>query len=149
MEPTRVVLADDHAIIRTSIRMVLEKAHGIEVVGEASNGVEAVQLVNTLSPDVILLDMQMPILDGVGVVRELSKSNSPVRILALSAYDDEHFINGVLEYGAAGYLTKDEAPQYVVEAVRRVARGDQGFLSKRVAAKIDWRPHSSGKNSVA
>ena len=139
MEPTRVVLADDHAIVRTSIRKVLDAAPEIEVVGEASNGLEAIDAVDHLAPDVLLLDMEMPVLSGIGVVRKLAATKSPVRILALSAYDDHHFIQALLENGASGYLTKDEAPKRVVEAIRRVARGEKGLLSKRILKRLSYQ----------
>jgi DNA-binding NarL/FixJ family response regulator len=136
MKNIRVVLADDHAGVRAYIRQILLREGGIEIVGEASNGVEAIYLVNHFSPDVLLLDMEMPVLGGVEVVRELCKVESPVQILALSAYDDKHYILEVLAYGASGYLTKDEAPQYIVEAVCRVAEGEQGWFSQRVAEQL-------------
>ncbi len=121
----RVVLADDHAIIRTGIRSLLKKASDIQVVGEASNGVEALRLANELAPDVLLLDMEMPGMSGVEVARQLRAAGSPVHILALSAYDDRHYILGMLASGAAGYLLKDEAPEIIVAAVRRVLREQQ------------------------
>jgi DNA-binding NarL/FixJ family response regulator len=117
MKTTRVVLADDHLVVRTCLKQALEKVPGIEVVGEASNGVEAIHIVNQFAPDVLLLDMEMPVLNGVEVARELYASNSPVRILALSAYDDPYYKNELLSNGAAGYLTKDEALDCVVEAI--------------------------------
>jgi DNA-binding NarL/FixJ family response regulator len=139
MKPTKVVLADDHSIVRKSIRNFLEASPEIEVVGEASNGLEAIDAVNHLAPDVLLLDMEMPVLSGIGVVRKLAATKSPVRILALSAYDDDQYIHGVLENGATGYLTKDEAPRRVVDAVRRVARGEKGLLSKRVLKRLSYQ----------
>lgn len=140
MQPTRVVVADDNANIRKSIRTILDKDPGIDVVGEASNGVEALQNISLHSPDVLLLDMEMPVMDGLGVVRQLSASEAPVKILVLSAYDDEHYVNGVLAHGVAGYLTKDEAPYRIAEAIRRVADGENGFFSKRVETKLSAPP---------
>ncbi len=125
MATTRVVLADDHAIIRSGIRSLLNKAPDIEVVGEASTGVEALRLVRELAPDVLLLDMEMPEMNGLEVARQLRAAGSPVRILALSAYDDKQYILGMLASGAAGYLLKEEAPKIIVAAVRRAAHGEQ------------------------
>ena len=139
MKPTKVVLADDHTIVRQSIRNFLEASPEIEVVGEASNGLEAIEAVNHLAPDVLLLDMEMPVLNGIGVVRKLAAAKSPVRVLALSAYEDNQYIHGVLENGASGYLTKDEAPHSIVEAVRRVAQGEKGLLSKRVLKRLSYQ----------
>jgi DNA-binding NarL/FixJ family response regulator len=139
MTVTRVLLADDHPIVRAGIRNLLERAQGIQVVGEASGGEEALLLVNELAPDVLLLDMEMPDLKGVEVAQRLRASNSPVRILALSAYDDRQYILELLSSGAAGYLVKEEVPETIIEAVRGVARGEQGWVSRRVASQMaDW-----------
>ena len=127
-----VVLTDDHPVVRSGIRQLLEKTADIVVVGEASDGAEALRLVSELSPDVLLLDMEMPGETGVQVARQLQAAGSPVRILALSAYDDEQYIAGLLASGAAGYLTKDEAMEMVIDAVLGVARGEIGWLSARV-----------------
>jgi two-component system response regulator DegU len=146
MGTTRVVLADDHPIVRAGIRRLLEKAADIEVVGEASDGIEALHLVEDLDPDVLLLDVEMPGLRGTEVARRLQVTGSPVHILALSSYDDEQYIRGMLASGAAGYLTKEEAPQTLVHAVRRVARGEQGWISQQVAAHIaDWGQEKTSK----
>lgn len=136
MTATRVVLADDHPIVRAGIRNLLEKAPDIDVVGEANDGSEALRLVQELAPDVLLLDMEMPGLTGTEVARQLKAAGSPVRILALSAYDDKQYILGLLSSGAAGYLTKEEVPETIVEAVRGVSRGEEGWVSRRVAAQM-------------
>jgi DNA-binding NarL/FixJ family response regulator len=136
MTSIRVVLVDDHPIVRAGIRHLLEKAADIVIAGEASDGKEALQLVEELNPDVLLLDMEMPGLSGVQVAEQLHKAGARVRILALSAYDDKQYIQELLAKGAAGYLIKEEAPEAIVEAVRGVARGERGWLSRRVAAKI-------------
>jgi DNA-binding NarL/FixJ family response regulator len=139
MATTRVVLADDHPVVRSGIRNLLEKAAGIEVVGEARGGEEALQLAESLLPDVLLLDMEMPDLKGVEVAQKLREMGSPVRILALSAYDDRQYILELLANGAAGYLVKEEVPETIIEAVRGVARGEQGWVSRRVASQMaDW-----------
>jgi two-component system response regulator DegU len=146
MGTTRVVLADDHPIVRAGIRRLLEKAADIEVVGEASDGIEALHLVEDLDPDVLLLDVEMPGLRGTEVARRLQVAGSPVHILALSSYDDEQYIRGMLASGAAGYLTKEEAPQTLVQAVRRIARGEQGWISRRVAVQLaDWSQEKTSK----
>ena len=132
----RVVLADDHPIVRDGVKNMLSQHEDIEVVGEASDGGQAVLMVRDLQPDVLLLDMEMPIKPGIEVAQELAKENHPVRILALSAYDDDEYIFGLLDAGAAGYMTKDEAPDMIVEAVRGVAQGEDGWISRRVADKM-------------
>ena len=135
-EPIRVLLADDHPVVRSGIRNLLEKASGIKVVGEASDGEEALNMVQDIQPDILLLDMEMPKLRGVDVAKQLRATGSPVRILVLSAYDDKQYILELLANGAAGYLTKEEAPETIVEAVLGVARGEEGWVSRRVGAHI-------------
>jgi DNA-binding NarL/FixJ family response regulator len=93
-------------------------------------------LAETLRPDVILLDMEMPGLSGVDVARQLKEQRSGARVLALSAYDDAQYIRGLLSSGAAGYLTKDEAPESILEAIHGVWRGQEGWLSRRIAARM-------------
>lgn len=136
MEKIRVVIADDHAIMRVGIRNILSRSNIIDVVGEASNGVEAIALVKELMPAVLVLDMEMPIMDGVEVARRLQMENFPVHILVLSAYDDRQYILEMLNMGAAGYLIKDEAPEVIVDAVQGVARGEKGWISRKAAVRV-------------
>lgn len=142
---TRVVIADDHTIVRAGIRSFLSRAPDIDVVGEARNGLEALRLVRDLNPDVLLLDMEMPGLKGVDVARELRATNSPVHILALSAYDDEQYINGLLANGAAGYLLKEDAPRVLIDAVRGIARGERNWISRRIQTSppVERRHHAA------
>ena len=146
----RVVLTDDHPVVRSGIRQLLEKTSEIVVVGEASDGAEALHLVSELSPDVLLLDMELPGETGVQVAQQLQAAGSPVRILALSAHDDEQYIVGLLASGAAGYLTKEEALETIADAVRGVAHGEDGWLSRRAAAQVAaWaRKGSSHTNGL-
>jgi DNA-binding NarL/FixJ family response regulator len=130
MKPTRIVLADDHALMRSSIRKLLERVPDLEVVGEACNGVEAIHSVNCLAPDILVLDMEMPVLSGVEVAKELHASQSPVRVLAFSAYNDEEYINALRENGASGYLTKDTAWSNIIETIREIANGEQTWIRR-------------------
>jgi DNA-binding NarL/FixJ family response regulator len=136
MSEIRVILADDHPVVRTGIRSLLEKAEDIVVVAETGNGSEVFDLVRQLTPDVLLLDMEMPGLSGVEVAMRLREQDAPVRVLALSAYDDEEYIRNLLLHGAAGYLTKEEATEIIIDAVRGVARGEQGWFSRRAIAQL-------------
>jgi DNA-binding NarL/FixJ family response regulator len=136
MSLTRIVVADDHAVVRAGIRSILQQSLDIEMVGEAGNGMEALRLVEELSPDVLVLDMEMPGMGGVDVARRLKAARSPVRILALSAYDDEQYVYGLLTSGAAGYLLKEEAPTTLIDAVRGISSGARGWISTRVAARM-------------
>lgn len=132
----RVILADDHPVVRTGIRTLLQQADDIVVVAETGNGNEVFKLVEQLAPDVLLLDMEMPGLSGVEVAMRLKELSAPVRVLALSAYDDEEYIRNLLVHGAAGYLTKEEAIESIIDAVRGVARGEQGWFSRRAIAQL-------------
>jgi DNA-binding NarL/FixJ family response regulator len=136
MDKIRVVIADDHTIMRVGIRNILSRSSDICVVGEASNGAEAIQLVGELGPDVLILDMEMPVMDGVEVARRLQVNKSPVRILVLSAYDDRQYILEMLNMGAAGYLIKDEAPEVIVDAVQGIAGGEKGWISRKAAVRL-------------
>ena len=132
----RIVLADDHTMVREGLRERLAQAEGLDVIGEAADGREALRLAQALEPDVLILDMEMPELTGAEVARRLQEAQSPVRILALSAYDDAEYIAELLDTGAAGYFTKEENLDTIVAAVRGIAAGEQGWLSRRVAATV-------------
>ena len=136
MSKIRVVLADDHLVVRAGIRVLLEQDPNIEVVGEADNGEQAIELVSLHSPDVLLLDMQMPGKNGVVVAQELKQMKAKVRILGLSAHDDPGYVSSLLQNGASGYLTKGEAPDKMVGAVYGVARGETGWFSQQVIMQM-------------
>lgn len=120
----RVIIADDHPLIRMGIRKLFEGMHDIHLIGEASNGKEAIELVEKHDPDVLILDLQMPIMDGIQVLEHLQHCGSKVRILIVSAFNDNQYTSEVLTRGAWGYYLKDEAPSQIVEAVRQAARGN-------------------------
>ena len=120
----RVILADDHAVVRAGLRAVLGAAADIEVIGEASNGSEAVELVDTLDPDVVVMDLTMDGMDGTAATREIVARHLRARVLVLTMHAEEDYLITVLEAGAAGYLMKNAADRELVDAVRTVARGD-------------------------
>jgi len=134
-KPIRVLLTDDHPAIRAGVRGELEKSDDIVVVGEASSGEEALLMVAELAPDLMLLDMVLPDLDGIDVARQLRETHPQVRILVFSGYADDAFVFGVLGAGAVGYLLKDEAPGRLANAVRTAMQGHV-FLSDSVAQKV-------------
>jgi len=136
MNPIQVLLVDDHPVVRSGICGLLDVADDIEVIAEASNGEEALQLVEQTHPDVLLLDMVLPDIQGTQLAQQIIQLYPEVKILVLSAYDDPVYIRELLELGAAGYLMKEEAPEVIVEAVRGVARGQQGWVSRRISAQI-------------
>lgn len=132
----RVLLVDDHDAVRTGVRRLLEKARDMLVVGEAGDGYQALQMVDELEPDVVVLDVEMPRMNGLAVARKLTDQHAHVKILALSAYDDRQYILGMLDQGAAGYMIKDEVPGMLVQAIRHIAAVNQPWLSKRVERMI-------------
>lgn len=136
MANIRVLIADDHPIVCKGIRDLLTASVGISVIGVANSGTQALQMIQDDQPDVVLLDMEMPDISGVEVVKRITSDQHSVRILGLSSYDDREYISELLGLGAAGYLIKDEVPDTIVEAVRGVARGETGWVSRKVAARL-------------
>lgn len=132
----RILLVDDHAKLRAGVRKLLETAKDLLVVGEASDGYQALALVKDLEPDIVILDVEMPRMDGLIVAKQLADQYSAVKVLALSAYDDRHYILGMLDQGAAGYMIKDEVPEKLVQAVREISSMDRRWLSERVERLI-------------
>jgi DNA-binding NarL/FixJ family response regulator len=120
----RVLIADDQALVRGGFRMILDATDEVEVVGEAGDGAEAVQLVAELAPDVVLMDVRMPDVDGIEATRRLAARDSEARIIILTTYDADEYVLAALRAGASGFLLKDVRPPELVEAIRVVARGD-------------------------
>ena len=150
MAAIRVLLVDDHPVVREGIRKLLENQQDITVVGEASEGSQAINMARELSPDVMLLDMELPGIKGTQVAKQLQEEGLSVRILALSAHDDREYIREVLSFGASGYLVKEEVPETIVEAVKGVAYGEQGWVSRRVAAQMStWMGGGHDKDKSA
>jgi DNA-binding NarL/FixJ family response regulator len=120
----RVVLADDHAVVRAGLKAVLGGARDIEVIGEAKTGREAVALAERFKPDVIVMDLSMPELDGTAATKEIVAKGLPVKVLILTMHVEEDYLIPLMEAGAAGYLVKSAADRELVDAVRAVAHGD-------------------------
>jgi DNA-binding NarL/FixJ family response regulator len=131
----RTVLADDQALVRGGFRMILDAREDIEVVGEAGDGFEAVALVERLRPDVVLMDVRMPNLDGLEATRRIVASGSPTRVVILTTYDVDDFVYAALRAGASGFMLKDVRPAELVEAIRVVARGD-ALLAPSVTRRL-------------
>lgn len=131
----RVVLADDHAVVRQGIRQFLESSGQITVVAEASDGLEAMRLIREYRPAVAVLDIQMPGLSGIEVTRAIRTEQLPVGVLILTAFDDEPYIRAVLEAGANGYILKTAEAQEIVDAVHAVSEG-QSALDPVIARKL-------------
>lgn len=133
----RVLVADDQALVRTGLRMILEAQPGIEVVGEAPDGRRAVQLAQALRPDVCLLDIRMPELDGIEATRRLAGRGveSPLAVVVITTFDLDEYVYRALEAGARGFLLKDAGPELLVQAVRAAASGD-ALIAPKVTARL-------------
>jgi two-component system, NarL family, response regulator NreC len=134
----RVLLADDYAIVRAGLKAVLASARDIQIVGEASTGREAVELAARERPDVVVMDLSMPDMDGTAATKEIAALDLGVRVLVLTMHDEEDFVARVMEAGAAGYLVKTSADRDLVGAVRCVAYGDV-YLSPKGVAQLAKR----------
>ena len=136
MATIHVILADDHPVVRAGIRTLLDRADDIHVVAETDNGDGVLSLVEEHQPDVLILDIEMPGLSGLEVAQQLQKRQLSTRVLALSAHADIRYIDHILANGAFGYLVKEEAPHMIIAAVRGVAAGEQGWMSRQAAAEM-------------
>lgn len=142
----RVLLADDHAVVRAGIRQFLDTAPDLRVIAETSNGQDACDLIEAERPDVAVLDMQMPKLSGLDVVRRVRARGLPVGLLILSAYDDDPYIQAVLRAGANGYVLKTSEPQEIIQAVRDVHAGKlalDAILAQRVLNRVFSQPEAA------
>lgn len=135
MSRIRVVLVDDQALFREALQILLSVQTDIQIVGEAGNGSEAIDVVMQTNPDVILMDLLMPVLDGVAATREIRTREPGARIIALTTFDDDEYVFEALRAGAVGYLLKDVTGQQLVEAIQGAARGES-FLQPSIAAKV-------------
>ena len=135
MEHTRLLIADDHALMRDGIRRIVEREQDMSVVAEASDGEEAIALAETLGPDVAIIDIAMPRVDGIEATKRIKASCPGTAVLILTAYDDEEFVLGLIEAGAAGYLLKSVQSQELVQAIRAIRAGES-VLHPAVARKV-------------
>lgn len=133
--PVRVLLVDDQALFREALATLLDVRDDIEVVGEAADGDEALRRAAALSPDVVLMDLRMPVLDGVAATRRLRVERPEVRVIALTTFDDDEEVFAALRAGAVGYLLKDVSSERLVEAIGAASRGES-VLQPSVAAKV-------------
>jgi len=135
MSPIRILVADDQSLFREGLRTLLTVQPGFDVVGEAANGEEALRLAVTLHPDVVLMDVRMPILDGVAATWRLHGMLPACRVIVLTTFDDDEYVFEALRAGAIGYLLKDAPSEKLFEAIRAGSRGES-FLQPAVAAKV-------------
>lgn len=144
---TRVLVADDQALVRDGLRLILDVEETIDVVGEARDGREAVRAVRELSPDVVLMDVRMPVLDGLAATREIAASGSSSRVLMLTTYDEDRYLYEAIRAGASGFLLKDSRREQLVGAIRTVAAGDAVLhpqLTRRLLERFARAPAPDG-----
>jgi len=127
MEKIKVILADDHMVVRKGIKNLLEEESVIEVIGEVSNGQEALDAVEELKPDMVIMDIRMPTMNGLEATQKLSERSSATKVLVLSMHDDEDYILQSIEAGAAGYLLKDTSKEEFIKAIRSIHQGGKYF----------------------
>lgn len=130
-EQIKVLIVDDHVGVRTGIKNLLRTAKDIVVVGEGGNGAEAIELVASKDPDILLLDIELPDQRGDMVMRRIHDLHPDMKVLAVSSYSDRDYILGMLENGASGYITKDEAPMMLLDAIRSIIRNGKSWFSPR------------------
>lgn len=149
-ETIRVLLVDDQPLIRTGFATILDTEPGIEVVGEASNGLEALDAVDELDPDVICLDVQMPVLDGIETTRRLTEQGTRAAVLILTTFDHDEFLFRTLEAGASGFMLKTAGPEELISAVQKLAAGDSLLapeVTGRVLSRFLGRDHAASSSS--
>jgi DNA-binding NarL/FixJ family response regulator len=140
----RVVLVDDHAMVRLGLEQLLAGAEGIEVVGSAGDGAEAITIVRQTSPDVVLMDLQMPDIDGVAATRRIVAADGSVQVVVLTSFSDSERIVAALDAGAVGYLLKDADPDDVLEGIRAADRGESPLHPKAARQLLTARSASRG-----
>jgi DNA-binding NarL/FixJ family response regulator len=144
----RVVLVDDHAVVRSGLAQLLGGAEDIEVVGQAADGLEAVQLVRSVRPDVVVMDLQMPRMDGVEATKVILQEEPGVEIVVLTSFSDSARIVAALDAGAVGYLLKDADPDDVLEGVRAVSRGESPIHPKVARQLLSARSEGAAGSAV-
>jgi NarL family two-component system response regulator YdfI len=149
----RVLIADDHMVVREGLRTILEAAPDLELVGEASDGAEAVQLAGGLSPDVVLMDLRMPGVDGIEAIRQIKELYPAVEVVILTTYDDDAYIVRGLRAGARGYLLKDTGRNVLFDTIRAAARGESllpsAVVEKMVAHLAEPKPEPAATGNLS
>lgn len=147
MKQIRVILADDHKLFRVGLRQLIEKSDDVRVIAEAATGLEACDLILTHKPDVLILDISMPDLNGIEAARRIAECSPETRIIVLSMHSDHRYVTEALASGARGYLVKDSAPEELLSAVRKAAQGEY-VLSPAINAQVIEQFISGQKQNV-
>ena len=131
----KIIIADDHPLIRQGLRVVIEAQPDMELVAEASNGEQAIQQALALKPDIVIMDLQMPVKDGLAATREIAQTNPQVQVLVLTSFPDDDNVYTAIKAGAMGFLLKDSSAEYLLDAIRTVSRGES-VLHPTIARKL-------------
>jgi NarL family two-component system response regulator LiaR len=131
----KILIADDHPLIRQGLRVIIEAQPDLELVGEASNGEQAVQQALTLHPDIVIMDLQMPVMDGLSATREIAQADPQAQVLVLTSFPDDDNVYTAIKAGAMGFLLKDSSADYLLDAIRTVSRGES-VLHPTIARKL-------------
>jgi len=131
----KIIIADDHPLIRQGLRVVIEAQPDMELVAEASNGEQAIQQALALKPDIVIMDLQMPVKDGLAATREIAQANPQVQVLILTSFPDDDNVYTAIKAGAMGFLLKDSSAEYLLDAIRTVSRGES-VLHPTIARKL-------------
>jgi DNA-binding NarL/FixJ family response regulator len=149
----RVVLADDQPLVRTALEMVIADTPDIEVIGQAGTGAEVAELAGELCPDVVVMDIRMPVMDGIEATRLIAAGPSPARVVVLTTFDDDEYVYAALRAGASGFLVKDMALEEILAAIRTVAAGDALIapaVTRRLIAEFARRPEPvTGQRTIS
>lgn len=146
MKEARILIADDHEMVRKGLRVTLEAEPGWSVVAEAANGRQAVELATSLQPDVVVMDIGMPELNGLEATREIRDALPKVRVLVLTVYEAEHVVNEVIQAGAQGYLLKSDAGRELVQAIGNLLQGKSYFTARIAGMILVGNPHEDGQS---
>lgn len=130
----RIVLVDDHSVVRKGVRALLEQEADLDVIGEAGNGLDAIEMVNKLKPDLVVLDLMMPGIHGLEVARRIIQEHAGIHVIVLSMHNDEGYVLAALRHGVSGYVLKETTEEQIVEAIRKVSQGER-YLSPPISER--------------
>ena len=143
MKKIKLLIVDDHTLVRDGIRALLELVANVEVIGEATNGKEALEKVNELSPDIVLMDLSMPVMSGLEATRRVHREHPEVKVLVLTQYDDSEYVIPVIEAGARGYVTKSVAFSELATAIEAIQKGESFLSPSAATALVKQSQHKS------